>query len=150
MNPSTRYGDYVIIRRIGSGNMGIVYLAIRTDTGQQVAIKIINGGHSSEDQERIELEENGAKVQQAVPAEEARVVTVNRVQRFEGDLIIEMEYVQGDDLAKAMQLGMDADRAARIGLELCRMLENVNKAGPSGGAWRLEAEERFAHWRRDY
>jgi eukaryotic-like serine/threonine-protein kinase len=130
MNPSTRYGDYVIIRRIGSGNMGIVYLAIRTDTGQQVAIKVINGGHSSEDQERIELEENGAKVQQAVPAEESRVVTVNRVQRFEGDLIIEMEYVQGDDLAKAMQLGMDADRAARIGLELCRMLENVNKLDP--------------------
>jgi len=130
MNPSTRYGNYVIIRRVGSGNMGIVYLASRTDTGQQVAIKVINGGPSSDDLERIELEENGAKVQQAVPKEEARVVAVNRVQRFDGDLIIEMEYVQGDDLAKVMQSGMDADRAARIGLELCRMLENVNKLEP--------------------
>jgi tetratricopeptide (TPR) repeat protein/predicted Ser/Thr protein kinase len=130
MNPSARYGDYTIIRRIGSGNMGIVYLATRMDTGRQVAIKVINGGHSSDDQERIELEENGARVQQAVPKEEARVVTVNRVQRFEADLVIEMEYVQGDDLGKAMQPGMDADRAARIGLELCRMLENVNKLDP--------------------
>src|SRR5260370_13376728 len=130
MNPSTQYGDYVIVRRIGSGNMGIVYLATRTDTGKQVAIKVINGGHSSDDQERIALEENGAKVQQAIPAEESRVVTVNRVQRFDGDLVIEMEYVQGDDLAKAMQAGMEVDRAARIGLELCRMLENVNKLDP--------------------
>src|SRR5260370_32365355 len=130
MNPSTQYGDYVIIRRIGSGNMGIVYLATRTDTGQQVAIKVINGGHSSDDQERIALEENGAKVQQAVPAEDERVVTVNRIQRVDGDLVIEMEYVQGDDLAKAMQSGMDADRAARIALELRRMLEKVNKLDP--------------------
>lgn len=130
MNPSTRYGDYVIIRTIGRGNMGIVYLASRTDTGQQVAIKVINGGPSTDDLERIALEENGAKVQQAVPKEEARVVAVSRVQRFNGDLVIEMEYVQGDHLAKAMQTGMDADRAARIGLELCRMLENVNKLDP--------------------
>ena len=130
MNPSTQYGDYLIVRRIGSGNMGIVYLATRMDTGQQVAIKVINGGHSSDDLERIALEENGAKVQQAVPAEEERVVTVNRIQRVDGDLVIEMEYVQGDDLAKAMQSGMDADRAARIALELCRMLENVNKLDP--------------------
>jgi serine/threonine-protein kinase len=130
MNPSAHYGEYVVIRRIGSGNMGIVYLATRLDTGQQVAIKVINGGHSSDDQERIALEENGAKVQQAVPAEEERVVTVNRIQRVDGDLVIEMEYVQGDDLAKAMQSGMDADRAARIALELCRMLENVNKLDP--------------------
>ncbi len=47
MNPSTHYGDYLIIRRIGSGNMGIVYLATRTDTGQQVAIKVINGGQKT-------------------------------------------------------------------------------------------------------
>src|SRR5260370_12071272 len=70
------------------------------------------------------------KVQQAVPVEESRVVTVNRVQRLDGDLVIEMEYVQGDDLGKAMQSGMEADRAARIALELCRMLENVNKLDP--------------------
>jgi serine/threonine-protein kinase len=39
--PSSAFGRYRIIEKIGEGGMGIVYLAERTDVGQRVAIKVL-------------------------------------------------------------------------------------------------------------
>jgi serine/threonine-protein kinase len=36
------YGPYHIIRRLGAGGMGVVYLGERTDLGQRVAIKVLH------------------------------------------------------------------------------------------------------------
>jgi len=44
--PDSRVGPYRLIRRLGEGGMGIVYLAERDDAGfrQRVALKVIRGG----------------------------------------------------------------------------------------------------------
>lgn len=39
-----RIGPYLLVRRIGEGGMGEVYLAQRTDVGKRVAIKLVHGG----------------------------------------------------------------------------------------------------------
>ena len=44
MTPGVTIDGYEIIRRLGGGNMGVVYLALRVETGQQVAIKVVSGG----------------------------------------------------------------------------------------------------------
>src|SRR5215831_19343098 len=36
------YGPYRIVRRLGAGGMGVVYLAERADVGQRVAIKVLH------------------------------------------------------------------------------------------------------------
>ncbi|HET7694168.1 MAG TPA: serine/threonine-protein kinase [Vicinamibacterales bacterium] len=49
MTPGTRIGPYRIVRELGAGGMGSVYLAERDDGefGQRVAIKIVRGGFGS-------------------------------------------------------------------------------------------------------
>ncbi|MEM9388528.1 MAG: tetratricopeptide repeat protein [Pseudomonadota bacterium] len=42
-------GPYALIEKIGSGGMGVVYLAERPDVGKRVALKLVAGGLASED-----------------------------------------------------------------------------------------------------
>lgn len=128
MNRGDQYGEYGILREIGRGNMGVVYLALRSDTGQQVALKVVRGGPDPEDRERVEVEENGAALQSQLAAIDAHVVNVTRISRFNGDLNVEMEYIDGDDLFAVLQRGhLDPHHAARIALELCLMLDNLSR-----------------------
>jgi eukaryotic-like serine/threonine-protein kinase len=130
MNPGQVVDRYQIIRVLGRGSMGTVYLANRQDTGQQVALKIVNGGPQDEDKERIAVEETGAKLQQQLGGNgtptDPRMTTVYRVFRVGDDLGIEMEYVEGEDLYAILQRGsLDAQTAAGIAFALCDMLDKL-------------------------
>src|ERR1043165_7788228 len=103
MSPSPTFEEYEVLRRLGGGNMGIVYLAVRHDTGQQVAIKVVSGGQTQEEQEKILIERDGAQLQQSISAiDPDHIVGVNRFLFRKGNLIVEMEYVSGDNLGEVM------------------------------------------------
>src|SRR6266849_469058 len=103
MTPGQTYDRYQILREVGGGSMGKVYLALRQDTGQQIALKIVRGGDSPEALERIAVEKGGAELQQKLSnngLRDARIVAVQRIFQQGPDLAIEMEYVEGEDLYK--------------------------------------------------
>jgi predicted Ser/Thr protein kinase len=128
MTPGAQFGDYDLIRKIGTGNMGTVWLAQRRETGQQVAIKLVRGGTSTEDRERIEVEKSGAEMQKEIADKDSRVVAVNRILMCDGYLVIEMEFVPGDDVSKAIKSSqMLPDRAAKVAMEICQMLDNLGQ-----------------------
>jgi len=133
MTPQIAIDGYEIIRRLGGGNMGVVYLAVRIDTGQQVAIKIISGGRSHEDDEKIAIEKNGAELQQRIAhLAPFHIVAVNRLQFQNSDLIVEMEYVPGESLGEILKTNknLPPKRAAMIALELARMLDYLDSIEP--------------------
>jgi len=133
MSPSPSFEEYEIIRKLGSGNMGVVYLAVRADTGQQVAIKVVSGGQSQEEQEKIVIERDGAHLQQRIAqVDPLHIVGVNRFLFRKGNLIVEMEYVSGDNLGDVIRAEktLSPQRAARIALELARMLDNLDSIQP--------------------
>jgi serine/threonine protein kinase len=133
MTPGVIIGGYEIIRRLGGGNMGVVYLAVRIDTGQQVAIKVVSGGRSQEDQEKITIERNGAELQERIAhVAPMHIVGVNRLLFQNGDLIVEMEYVPGESLAEVLRQkkSLPPKRAAMIALELARMLDHLDSIEP--------------------
>ncbi len=116
---------YRIIREIGSGSMGKVYLATRDDTGRQVALKIVEGGLYPEDQERVTIERQGAELQQELAGKDTHIVPVHRVVGEGHCLGIEMEYIDGEDLYMVLRRGpLGPDFAARIAVALCEMLSN--------------------------
>ncbi len=132
MTAGQTFERYQIIRQIGRGSMGTVYLAVRQDTGQQIALKIVNGGPHEEDKERIAVEETGAKLQQELGGNgtprEPRMISVHRVFHSGDDLGIEMEYVEGEDLYATLQRGpLDPQTAAGIAAALCEMLDNLGR-----------------------
>ena len=125
MTVGNTFERYRIIREIGSGSMGKVYLATRADTGREVALKIVEGGLYPEDQERVTIERQGAELQQELAGKDTHIVPVHRVVGEGHCLGIEMEYIDGEDLYLVLRRGpLGPDFAARIAVALCEMLSN--------------------------
>jgi serine/threonine protein kinase len=126
MNPGDRYGGYQIIRPIGRGAMGEVFLATTEDSDQQVALKLVYKGPDPEDQEILNAERLGAELQKRVAEIDSRVCAVKRYGEIDGDLFIEMEHVDGEDLSTILARNSLAPaHAARIAMELCEMLQHL-------------------------
>ncbi|WP_163998280.1 serine/threonine protein kinase [Pyxidicoccus caerfyrddinensis] len=91
---------YRILRRLGQGGMGSVYLAEQLGIGQQVAMKFLNTGLSMDpDVARRFLNEAKSYARVAHP----NAVNLHDFgQDEEGTLYICMEYVEGDDLKRLL------------------------------------------------
>ncbi len=94
-------GRYRILRKIGQGGMGSVYLGELVGIGQRVALKFLNGNFSL-DPEITRRFLNEARSYARVSHPNA-VVLHDFGQDQEGGLFIAMEYVEGGDLKKILK-----------------------------------------------
>ncbi len=125
-NSHSAYDRYQMIRVLGHGAMGTVYLATDTVSGTQVALKIVYHGTDRDDKDVLAAERLGAELQQRVSAIDSRVCGVHRYFEHNSDLYIEMEYVEGDDLSTILASGpLAPGMAVRVACELCQMLEHL-------------------------
>ncbi|MBX7084747.1 MAG: serine/threonine protein kinase [Nannocystaceae bacterium] len=104
-----RLGRYTLLRCIGHGGMGIVYVARDEELGREVAIKLLRAEIGGGDERRL-AHEARALAKLSHP----NVVTVFDVGEHEGRRFIAMEYVVGQDLRR----WLDAPRPLR---EVLRM-----------------------------
>ena len=126
MNVGDRYGPYQIIRLIGRGAMGEVYLAHNGQGNRQVALKVVYRGPDPEDQDVLNAERLGAELQKRLNGVDRRVVAVNTYGELAGDLFIEMEFIEGEDLSALIARGpVNPGFAVHVVKELCEMLENL-------------------------
>jgi len=117
---------YQIIRVLGHGAMGTVYLATDTESGAEIALKIVYHGSDRDDKDVLDAERLGAELQQRVAAIDSRVCAVHRYSEHNDDLYIEMEYVDGHDLSTILAQGpLAPGMAVRVATELCGMLEHL-------------------------
>ena len=92
LRPGELFGDtYRIVRRLGAGGMGVVYLARDLTLQREVAVKVHHARFGTERLYREAL----AMAQLAHP----NVVAVHGVGQVDGRFYIAMEYVPGDNLA---------------------------------------------------
>jgi eukaryotic-like serine/threonine-protein kinase len=126
VNPGDQYGPYQIVRPIGRGAMGDVYLARVSQSGSEVALKIIQKGSDPEDQEILNAERLGAELQKRLSGLDRRVTAVHTYGDLGADLFIEMEFIDGDDLSALMaRRQITYPFAVHVARELCEMLENL-------------------------
>jgi serine/threonine protein kinase len=122
-----RFGRYEIARLIGRGAMGEVYLAKDMEERRDVALKLVYKGPDAEDQDILNAERLGAELQKRLSGADSRVVVVRRYGEINGDLFIEMEYIEGEDLSGLLSRGpLNPSFAAYVAFELCGMLENLS------------------------
>ena len=100
-----KLGRYEIIRELGKGAMGVVYLGKDPLIGRELALKTFRVGLSSQDKE---LEQFRARflreAQSAGILNHPNIVTIHDVAvNPDGDFFIAMEYVKGTDLKHLMQ-----------------------------------------------
>ncbi len=92
--PLVIHDRYQVVRRLGSGGMGEVYLCEDEQLHRQVAVKFVRGSGNSHDQSRLRRE-----AQTLAPLSHPNLVVAFDVGEHEGRTFLAMEYIEGQTLA---------------------------------------------------
>jgi protein kinase-like protein len=124
--PGAQVAGVEILRLLGAGGMGAVYLARDLQTGAEVAIKTLALG---EDPELLARFEREAEAQARVGGH-PNVISVHRFGVTAGRAFLVMDVASGGDLAERLQGGvLDPHEAARLVRALCEGLEHAHARG---------------------
>jgi serine/threonine protein kinase len=103
-----KLGRYEIVRELGKGAMGVVYLAKDPLIGRLVALKTIRAAAHSDDEETKEFQQRFIREAQAAGIlNHPAIVTVHDIGQDEstGTSFIAMEYVEGHNLKELLAHG---------------------------------------------
>ncbi|HSQ65015.1 MAG TPA: serine/threonine-protein kinase [Polyangiaceae bacterium] len=131
MGVPERIGRYEVIRQLGEGGMGRVYLARDTVLGREVAVKVLRDdlGLSPEVKQSLhERMKNEARA--AATVRHPNLVTLHDMGEDEDGLYLVFEYVQGPTLRDKLANGaLPPIDVARIAMELGAALTTAHEAG---------------------
>ncbi len=118
---------FEVIRLLGRGGMGAVFLARQLSLQRLVALKILSFPKGGSDPMLDRLEREAQAM--------ARVSDPNTVSVFDfirlpaGGAAIVMEYVEGTTLREKMSSPMQWEDAVKVALQVARSLESAHRAG---------------------
>ena len=119
---------FEIVRELGRGGMGVVYLARELGSGRELALKVLPAElvASNEAFERFQRE-----AVLAASISDARCVFVYGAHQFEGAPAIAMELVRGQTLEQVIKKGerIPLRQAVRWAIELLEGLDAAHRAG---------------------
>ncbi|MFN2454344.1 MAG: protein kinase [Pyrinomonadaceae bacterium] len=120
-------GHYKILKRLGAGGMGEVYLAEDTTLGRRVALKVLLA-EIAHDQDRIRRFVQEAKSASAL--NHPNILTVYEVGNFESSRFIVTEFIKGETLRERMKSEPLALRdALDVALQVAAALNAAHEAG---------------------
>jgi TRAP transporter TAXI family solute receptor len=122
-----KFSHYRIIKKLGQGGMGEVYLAEDAELGRKVALKILPAGATS----TVERSARFLREAKAASAlNHPNIVTIYESRETEGVHYIAMEYVEGQTLADLVPHG-GLDTAAILNHAI-PLTDGLNKAHEAG------------------
>ncbi len=118
---------YELIRELGRGGMGVVYLARQAGLGRLAAVKMILTGEFSRSRDRIRLQAEAAAVARL---DHPNLVRIYEVGEWDGRPFFSMEYVDGPRLAEILRgTPMSPQRAAELTRALARASQSAHERG---------------------
>jgi serine/threonine-protein kinase len=93
--PPDRIGPYEILRELGRGGMGVVYLARDSRLDRHVAVKCLPG-EMAVDEERLARFRREAKLLASL--NHPNIATVHSLEEVDGKTYLVLEYIEGDTL----------------------------------------------------
>ena len=93
-------GEYEIVRPLGRGGMGRVYLAKHTKLGREVALKVMAQHRLADKQMRNRFE---AEMQAIGRLSHPNIVTAHDAREVSGTAVLVTEYIDGFDLGQLLQ-----------------------------------------------
>ncbi|MDY7227290.1 serine/threonine-protein kinase [Hyalangium rubrum] len=122
--PGTRIHQYELIRQLGSGGMGTVFLARDTRLGRRVAIKFLHSTNPEVTQRFL------VEARATARCSHENIVIIYEVGEYEGSPFMVLEYLQGQPLNKAVSgQRLPATRAAELMVPVVRALATAHAHG---------------------
>ncbi len=120
---------YRVVRRLGGGSLGTVYLAKELATGKDIALKILVKELQCDDEALKQCRWDARFATASQPSNIVRVFEVNRTD--EGQIFIAMEYLQGENLADMIrgEGALELGRALRLAIQIAQGLIAASRAG---------------------
>jgi len=119
--------DYTLLKILGVGGMGIVYLAKQRDLERLVAVKMIRSGMlaGSDEVKRFYTEAKAA-----ARLRHPNIVQVHQFGRRAGHHFFSMQYIEGKDLQRVLKKGpLPPRRAVEIVRDVARAIEHAHSRG---------------------
>lgn len=101
------FGKYRLLLRLGQGAMGVVYLAEDTTLGRKVALKVLDPAIVAAGSFEQRFQQEARTIAQL---DHPNIVRIHAIERSGDDFAIDMEWVEGGDLARAESEGRLAIR----------------------------------------
>jgi serine/threonine-protein kinase len=92
-------GPFKIVKRLGAGGMGEVYLAEDTRLGRKVALKLLAPALVADSQSRIRFLR---EAQLASALDHPNICTIHEIGQADGHYFISMQYVEGETLKQVI------------------------------------------------
>ncbi|MDT5130486.1 MAG: hypothetical protein QOH54_6130 [Mycobacterium sp.] len=126
--PGQTFAGYTIVRQLGTGGMGEVYLAEHPRLPRQEAIKILRRDVSADDEYRERFEREADMVARLY---HPSIVGIHDRGEFDDQLWISMDYVEGTDAGQFLQEryrhGMPPDDVVRLVGEVAGALDYAHQ-----------------------
>jgi len=118
---------YRVLRKLGSGGMGVVYEAEDTKLGRRVALKFLPEDSHRDPQA---LERFLREARAASSLNHSGICTIHAIEEHDAKTFIAMELLEGQTLDKLLRQGtMPVARAIEIGIQLADALDAAHKKG---------------------
>ena len=115
-------GKYRVIRRLGEGGMGAVYLAHDDGIDRDVAIKLLRG-HDEDLRRRFQTE-----AQSAGRLRHPNIVTIYEFGEFRGEPFLVMEFIEGETVASLVRSSLELSSRLNLLIQVCRGLAYAHRS----------------------
>lgn len=125
--PLGTFGDFELLREIGRGGMGVVYLARQKSLGRVVALKMILSGQWSSD---AMISRFHGEARLAAGLRHPNIIRVHEAGELHGQHYLVMEYIDGRSLDRLVEAGpIAAERAARYLATIAEAVAYLHRSG---------------------
>jgi len=121
------FGSYRLVEPLGQGGMGIVYRAVDTRLGRNVAIKVLNPRWQASESARSRLFQEARLASQL---NHPHICTIHEIGEQDGLMYIVMELVEGRPLANLIPAGgLSPETVLHYGAQIAGALEHAHQRG---------------------
>src|SRR5258706_16293334 len=110
---------YRIVRLLGEGGMGKVYLAEDAKLHRKVSLKFLSTNFT-QDHERLRRFEQEARAVSAL--NHPNILTIHEIGEVDGHRFIATEFIEGQTLRERLRSGVDIDEALDVSIQVASAL----------------------------